>query len=140
MTREALWSAGFPRRFAVAVYVIRVAHGIGDIVDVAGEWVTYEAITAVEISVGITHQGQGRGRNGRLIATVAGQFAGLVSGLGDAVGIAGPAHGVRDVVEITGSGRNCVGAREGISVTLLGWLNTFYTLTRRLRMRSEGDV
>ena len=109
-----MWSAGIPRGFAVAVCVYRVTRGIGDVVRVAGEGFTHEAVTAVEIPVGITHQGQGRGRSGRLIADGAGRLAGLVTGLGGAVGVAGPAHGVHDVVEIAGVGRTCVGGRRSV--------------------------
>ena len=93
-----------PCGFAVAVCVLGVAHGMGDVVHVAGEGGTCEAVRAVKISVGVTHQGQRRGRIGHLIADGAGWLAGLVAGLEDAraIGIAGPAHGVGDVVEVTG--------------------------------------
>ena len=53
-----MWGAGLPGGFAVAVCVRRIAHGIGDVVHVARKGVAYEAVRAVEISVGITHQGQ----------------------------------------------------------------------------------
>ena len=138
-----MWSAGFPRGFAVAVCVQRAARGIGDVVHVAGEWVTYEAVAAVEAPVGITHQSQGRRWHTRPIATVAGQFAGLVTGLGGAVGVAGPAHGVDDVVEITGFGSNCVGGCVYACVgglfrsDLRWWVDTFYSTRRKLRMRSR---
>ena len=46
-----------PREFAVTVCVLGITHGVGDVVHVAGEGFTYEAVTAVEIPVGITHQG-----------------------------------------------------------------------------------
>ena len=93
-----------PRGFAIAVRVRRAAHGIGDVVHVAREGVTHEAVRAVEIPVGVTHPGQGRGRSGHIVAVGAGRLAGLVAGLegARAVGIASPAHGVGDVVEITG--------------------------------------
>ena len=93
-----------PRGLAVAVCVLGVAHGMGDVVHVAGEGGAREAVRAVEIAVGVTHQGQGRGRSGHVVAAGAGRLAGLVAGLEDAhaVGVAGPAHGVGDVVEVTG--------------------------------------
>ena len=111
-----MWSAGIPRGFAVAVCVYRVTRGIGDVVRVAGEGFTHEAVTAVEIPVGITYQGQGRGRSGHVVAAGAGRLAGLVAGLEDAraVGVAGPAHGVGDVVEITGVGGTCVGGQRSV--------------------------
>ena len=45
-----------PRGLAVAVCVRRAAHGIGDVVHVAGEGGTCEAVRAVKISVGVTHR------------------------------------------------------------------------------------
>ena len=93
-----------PREFAVAVCVLGVTHGIGDVVHVAGEWVTHETVCPIEVPVGIARQGQRRGRSGHVVATGTARLAGLVTGLKDtcAVGVTGPAHSVRDIVEITG--------------------------------------
>ena len=90
-----------PRGFSVAICVLGVSHGIGDVVHVAGEWVTHETVRAVEIPVGITHQGHGRWWRSLVIAAGADRLAGLVIGLEEAVGIAGPAHSVGNIFDRT---------------------------------------